>query len=113
MQEQIKKFAADKRNAEIDALAKDLGKEFSTEEKSKFAAMPDDAFELMASTLKQFSAGNQTPPAGQQQQQTPGVNSALNYLFNHQATGGQGGQAPQGSALDQAFAKFAAAQESK
>jgi len=101
LQEQIKKFAADKRNAEIDALAKDLGKEFSTEEKSKFAAMPDDAFELMASTLKQFSTGNQTPPAGQQQQQTPAVNPALNYLFNHQATGGQGGQGQGGTGGNQ------------
>ncbi|WP_248122966.1 hypothetical protein [Acinetobacter radioresistens] len=95
-------------------MAKDLGKEFSTEEKSKFAAMPDDAFELMVSTLKQFSTGNQTPPAGQQQQQTPGVNPAMAYLFRHQATGGQGGQQgqqAQGSALDQAFNQFAAAQQ--
>ncbi len=31
------KFAADKRNSAIDALAKDLGKEFTAEEKTKFA----------------------------------------------------------------------------
>ncbi|TCB71580.1 hypothetical protein E0H88_03930 [Acinetobacter sp. ANC 4216] len=114
LQDQVKKFATDKRNAEIDALAKALNKEFSADEKSKFAAMPDDAFDLMAGTLKQFAAGNQQPPAGQQQQTpAPSVNPAYAHLFTHQANGGQGGQAPQGSALDQAFAKFAAAQESK
>lgn len=93
LQDQVKKFATDKRNADIDALAKALNKEFSADEKSKFAAMPDDAFDLMAGTLKQFAAGNQQPPAGQQQQQpAPSVNPAFAHLFNHQATGGQGGQ---------------------
>src|SRR5690606_21269560 len=107
--EQNKQFAADKRNSEIDALAKDLNKEFSAEEKTKFAAMPDDAFELMAGTLKQFAASSQQPPAGQQQQPAPSVNPAFAHLFTHQANGGQGGQAPQGSALDQAFNQFVAA----
>lgn len=114
LQDQVKKFATDKRNADIDALAKALNKEFSADEKSKFAEMPDDAFDLMAGTLKQFAAGSQQPPAGQQQQTpAPSVNPAFAHLFSHQANGGQGGQVPQGSALDQAFAKFAAAQESK
>lgn len=110
--EQNKQFATDKRNSEIDALAKALNKEFSAEEKTKFAAMPDDAFELMAGTLKQFAAGSQQTPAGQQQQtQTPSVNPAFAHLFTHQANPGQGGQAPQGSALDQAFNQFMAAQQ--
>src|SRR5690606_14638704 len=90
--EQNKQFATDKRNSEIDALAKALNKEFSAEEETKFAAMPDDAFELMAGTLKQFAAGSQQTPAGQQQQQTPGVNPAFAHLFTHQANPGQGGQ---------------------
>lgn len=89
---ELKQFKAQKRTDEIDALAKALNKEFSADEKSKFAEMPDDAFDLMAGTLKQFAAGNQQPPAGQQQQPAPSVNPAFAHLFNHQATGGQGGQ---------------------
>ncbi|WP_368559687.1 hypothetical protein [Acinetobacter indicus] len=113
LQDQIKKFAADKRNSEINALAKVLNKEFSAEEKAKFADMPDDAFDLMATTLKQFAASSQPQtPAGQTQQtQTPSVNPAFAHLFTHQANPGQGGQAPQGSALDQAFNQFMAAQQ--
>ena len=112
LQDQVKKFAADKRNSEIDALAKALNKEFSAEEKTKFAAMPDDAFELMAGTLKQFAAGSQQSPATQQPQPAPSVNPAFAHLFTHQANPGQGGQAPQGgTALDQAFNQFVAAQQ--
>lgn len=113
LQDQIKKFAADKRNSAIESLSKDLGKEFTAEEKTKFAAMPDDAFDLMATTLKQFAAPSQPQtPAGQTQQtQTPSVNPAFAHLFTHQANPGQGGQAPQGSALDQAFNQFMAAQQ--
>jgi len=73
--------------------------------------MDDSVFTFTAKQLRQFSAGNQQPPAGQQQQQTPGVNPAFAHLFSHQANPGQGGQAPQGSALDQAFNQFAAAQQ--
>lgn len=109
LQDQIKKFAADKRNSEIDALAKALSKEFSAEEKAKFADMPDDAFELMAGTLKQFAAANQPPPASTPQT-APAANPAIAHLFSHQANQ-QGGQAPQGSALDQAFNQFMAAQQ--
>lgn len=74
--------------------------------------MDDTSFAFMSQQLTQFSAGSQ-PPAGQQQQQIP---SHLTHLFSHQATGGQGGQGQggnQGSALDQAFSKFAASQEQK
>lgn len=111
--EQNKQFAAAKREAEITALGKDLGKEFSAEDIEEMKKLDDGAFAFSAKQLRQFSGGGQQPPAGQQQQQTPGVNPAFAHLFSHQANGGQGGQAPQGSALDQAFAKFAAAQESK
>lgn len=111
--EELKQFKAQKRADEIAALETELKTQFSAEDKTAYTNMDDSVFAFTSKQLRQFSAGGQQPPAGQQQQQTPSVNPALNYLFNHQATGGQGGQAPQGSALDQAFAKFAAAQESK
>ncbi|WP_151984988.1 hypothetical protein [Acinetobacter radioresistens] len=111
--EELKQFKAQKRADEIAALETELKTQFSADDKTAYTNMDDSVFAFTAKQLRQFSAGGQQPPAGQQQQQTPSVNPALNYLFNHQATGGQGGQAPQGSALDQAFAKFAAAQESK
>lgn len=112
LEAQNKQFAAAKREAEITALGKDLGKEFSAEDITEMKALDDSAFAFSAKQLRQFSAGNQ-PSAGQQQQQIP---SHLNHLFTHQATGGQGGQGQggnQGSALDQAFSKFAASQEQK
>ncbi|WP_442878246.1 hypothetical protein [Acinetobacter sp.] len=62
---QNKQFAAAKREAEITALAKDLGKEFSAEDISDMKALDDSAFAFSAKQLRQFSAGNQ-PPAGQQ-----------------------------------------------
>lgn len=116
--EQNKQFAAAKRDAEISALAKDLGKEFSAEDIAEMKNLDDGAFAFSAKHLRQFAAGNQQPPAGQQQQTpAPSVNPAFANLFNHQATGGQGGQqgqgGNQGSALDQAFNKFAASQEQK
>ncbi|KAB1852284.1 hypothetical protein F4W09_14895 [Acinetobacter tandoii] len=114
LETQNKQFAAAKREAEITALAKDLGKEFSAEDIAEMKTLDDSAFAFSAKQLRQFSASSQ-PPAGQQQQQTNTVPAHLQYLFSHQATGGQGGQAgqgqPQGSALDQAFAQFAAAQQ--
>ncbi|OTG79402.1 hypothetical protein [Acinetobacter sp. ANC 4648] len=107
LETQNKQFAADKRNAQIEVLEGDLNKKFSDDEKKQFGALPDSAFDLMAGQLKQFST---TKPV---EQQTPPTNPALNYLFNHQAVNGEGGQQGGGSALDQAFTKFAAAQESK
>jgi hypothetical protein len=114
LEAQNKQFAAAKREAEITALGKDLGKEFSAEDITEMKALDDSAFAFSAKQLRQFSAGTQ-PAAGQQQQQQ--IPSHLNHLFSHQATGGQGGQqgqgGDQGSALDQAFSKFAASQEQK
>lgn len=103
--EQNKQFAAAKREAEITALGKDLGKEFSAEDITEMKNLDESAFAFSAKQLRQFSASK--PP----EQQTPGVNPAFAHLFSHQATGGQGGQSPQGSALDQAFNQFAAAQQ--
>ena len=110
---ELKQFKAQKRADEIAALETELKTQFSAEDKTAYTNMDDSVFAFTAKQLRQFSAGSQQPPAGQQQQPAPSVNPAYAHLFNHQATGGQGGQAPQGSALDQAFAKFAAAQESK
>ena len=99
-----KQFAADKREAEIKTLETELKKEFSTEDKKKFSALDDTSFGFMASQLRQFSV----PP----EQKTPGVNPAFAHLFSHQANGGQGNQPQQqGSALDQAFNQFMAAQQ--
>ncbi len=111
-QAELKKFKADKRAEDIAALEAELKTQFSADDKTAYTNMDDSIFAFTAKQLRQFSAGSQQPPAGQQQQ-APLANPAFAHLFNHQATGGQGGQAPQGSALDQAFAKFAAAQESK
>lgn len=105
LETQNKQFAAAKREAEITALGKDLGKEFSAEDITEMKNLDESAFAFSAKQLRQFSASK--PP----EQQTPGVNPAFAHLFSHQATGGQGGQAPQGSALDQAFNQFAAAQQ--
>lgn len=109
--EQNKQFAAAKREAEITALGKDLGKEFSAEDIEEMKKLDDGAFAFSAKQLRQFSAGSQQPPATPQTQQTPSVNPAFAHLFSHQANPGQGGQAPQGSALDQAFNQFMAAQQ--
>lgn len=113
LETQNKQFAAAKREAEITALGKDLGKEFSAEDITEMKALDDSAFAFSAKQLRQFSAGTQ-PPAGQQQQQQ--IPSHFQHLFTHQATGGQGVQGQggnQGSALDQAFSKFAASKEQK
>ena len=103
--EQNKQFAAAKREAEITALGKDLGKEFSAEDITEMKELDEAAFAFSAKQLRQFSAAK--PP----EQKTPAVPPHLAHLFSHQATGGHGGQVPQGSALDQAFNQFAAAQQ--
>ena len=90
--EQNKQFAAAKREAEITALGKDLGKEFSAEDIEEMKKLDDGAFAFSAKQLRQFSAGSQQPPATPQTQQTPSVNPAFAHLFTHQANPGQGGQ---------------------
>ncbi len=86
--EQNKQFAAAKRDAEISALAKDLGKEFSAEDIAEMKNLDDSAFAFSAKHLRQFAASQPQAPAGQQQQ-TPLANPALAHLFTHQANGGE------------------------
>ena len=75
--EQNKQFAAAKREAEITALGKDLGKEFSAEDIAEMKNLDESAFAFSAKHLRQFSA---TQP---QKSQLP------DYLTKHQAQGGQ------------------------
>ena len=75
--EQNKQFAAAKREAEITALGKDLGKEFSAEDITEMKNLDESAFAFSAKHLRQFSA---TQP---QKSQLP------DYLTKHQAQGGQ------------------------
>lgn len=83
--EQNKQFAAAKREAEITALGKDLGKEFSAEDITEMKNLDDSAFAFSAKHLRQFAAAK--PP----EQKTPAVPSHLAHLFNHQATSGASG----------------------
>ena len=114
-QAELKKFKADKREEDIKTLETVMNKQFSAEEKKSYTDMDDTSFAFMSQQLKQFSAGNQQPPTGQPQQQQ--IPPQFAHLFTHQATGDQGGQqgqgGEQGTALDQAFSKFAASQEQK
>ncbi|MCX0332222.1 hypothetical protein NVT87_15240 [Acinetobacter radioresistens] len=107
--EELKQFKAQKRADEIVALETELKTQFSADDKTAYTNMDDSVFAFTAKQLRQFSAGGQQPPADQQQQQTPGVNPALNYLFNHQATGGQGVQQGQGGNQEHQFAAGAKA----
>ncbi|MFH7767725.1 hypothetical protein [Acinetobacter sp. BSP-28] len=81
LETQNKQFAAAKREAEITALGKDLGKEFSAEDITEMKNLDDSAFAFSAKQLRQFSAGNQQPS---QKQGLPA------YLTQHQAQGDQG-----------------------
>lgn len=75
--EQNNQFAAAKREAEITALGKDLGKEFSAEDIAEMKNLDESAFAFSAKQLRQFSA------AQPQKTQLP------DYLTKHQAQGGQ------------------------
>ena len=75
--EQNKKFAAAKREAEITALGKDLGKEFSAEDIAEMKNLDESAFAFSAKHLRQFSATQPQKPA------------LPDYLTKHQAQGGQ------------------------
>lgn len=87
-QTELKKFKAEKRTEDIAALQTELNTQFSADDTKSYTDMDDVAFSFMAKQLRQFSS--KQPPAGQQQQPIPAVNPALQHLFNHQATGGQG-----------------------
>ncbi|MEG2271071.1 MAG: hypothetical protein RSC05_02250 [Acinetobacter sp.] len=86
LETQNKQFAAAKREAEITALGKDLGKEFSAEDTAEMKTLDESTFAFSAKQLRQFSVTK--PP----EQKTPGTNPVLAHLFSHQATGGDGGQ---------------------
>lgn len=85
--EQNKQFAAAKREAEISALGKDLGKEFSAEDIEEMKKLDDGAFAFSTKQLRQFSANQALV-----QQPAPAANPALAHLFNHQANGGDQNQ---------------------
>lgn len=75
--EQNKQFAAAKREAEITALGKDLGKEFSAEDVAEMKNLNDSAFAFSVKQLRQFSATQPQKP------------TLPDYLTKHQAQGGQ------------------------
>lgn len=113
---ELKQFKATKRTEDIAALQTELNTAFSAEDMKTYSEMDDSMFGFAAKQLRQFST---KPPENQnqQQQQNSTVPPHLAHLFSHQATRGDQNQFNaghnQGSALDQAFSKFAAAQEVK
>ena len=114
-QAELKQFKAQKRAEDIAALEAELKTQFSADDKTAYTNMDDSVFAFTAKQLRQFSAGNQQPPAGQQQQQAPLANPALAHLFSHQANL-QGGQEPSGNQEHQLSAgakAFAAQQKGK
>lgn len=80
LQTENKQFAADKRKAEIAALGKDLGKEFSADDVKDMLELEDKAFAFSAKQAreihKQFSAGKPN-------------DNLPRILFTEQATGGK------------------------
>lgn len=77
--EELKQFKAKKRADEIAQLEKDVGKQFSAEDKTAYTNMDDSTFAFSAKQVRQFSA---KPEPVEQKTTLPG------YLFEHQATGG-------------------------
>ena len=77
LETQNKQFAAAKREAEITALGKDLGKEFSAEDIAEMKNLDESAFAFSAKHLRQFSATQPQKP------------TLPDYLTKHQAQGGQ------------------------
>ena len=74
----VKKFAAEKREAEITALTTETKTEFSAEEKAEMVKLDDAAFAFSAAQIRKFSA-NST----QKKQDLP------DFLTKHQAGGEQ------------------------
>ncbi|QOW46938.1 MULTISPECIES: hypothetical protein [Acinetobacter] len=87
LEKDIQKFKADKREEDIQSLETALNKQFSAEEKASYMNMDDSSFAFMSQQMKQF-AGGQPAPVPQQNNAVP---THLANLFQHQATGGQGG----------------------
>ena len=81
LETQNKQFAAAKRDAEIAALATELGSEFSAEDAAEYAELDDKAF---AFTAKQLRAAKAKFAA-----QEPQKPKLPDHLFSHQATQGR------------------------
>lgn len=74
----VKKFAAEKREAEITALSAETKTEFSAEEKAEMVKLDDSAFAFSAAQIRKFSANSTS--------QKPALPS---HLTQHQAGGDQ------------------------
>lgn len=98
LETQNKQFAAAKREAEIAALATELGSEFSAEDAAEYAQLDDKAF---AFTAKQLRAA-QAKFASKQ----PAKPNLPAHMFTDQATNGQ--EQNQQTEKDQRRTKFAA-----
>lgn len=81
LETQNQQFAKDKREAEIAALATELGSEFSAEDAAEYAQLDDKAF---AFTAKQLRAAKAKFAA-----QEPQKPKLPDHLFSHQATQGR------------------------
>lgn len=97
LETQNQQFAKDKREAEIAALATELGSEFSAEDAAEYAQLDDKAF---AFTAKQLRAAKAKFAA-----QAPQKPKLPAHLFSEQATTGQESG---GNTLDDKFNKFSA-----
>lgn len=98
---ELKQFKETKRTEDIAALETELKVQFSAEDKKSYTEMDESAFTFATKQLRQFSA-----PKHDKQPNN------LQHLFKHQAQSGNGDASlQQGSALDQAFHQFAAAQK--
>lgn len=98
---ELKQFKEQKRNDDIAALESELKVQFSAEDKKSYKEMDESAFTFATKQLRQFSA-----PKNDKQP------NHLQHLFKHQAqSGNSDASLQQGSALDQAFHQFAAAQK--
>lgn len=79
LKQELQQFKAQKREGEIAQLEKDVGKQFSAEDKKSYTDMDDSTFAFSAKQVRQFSA---KPEPVEQKPTLPA------HLFAHQATGG-------------------------
>ncbi|WP_286934871.1 hypothetical protein [Acinetobacter sp. UBA6571] len=76
LESDVKKFAAEKREAEITALTAETKTEFSVEEKAEMAKLDDAAFAFSAAQIRKFSANSTLKKQG-----------LPDHLTKHQAGG--------------------------
>ena len=79
LKQELQQFKAQKRADEIAQLEKDVGKQFSADDKTAYTNMDDSTFTFSVKQVRQFSA---KPEPVEQKTTLPG------YLFEHQAKGG-------------------------